>query len=520
VPGPGIDLKIKESDNLVAAVVTVEAGRMKPKESTRSPLGSLAVQEPGGSRAFLTACAVIVIAAAVVRIAACMNGLWLDEIWTLTLLRTISSPLEIFTRLKVDNNHYLNTLYMYFFRDHGNWPGFRALSVVTGLGAVVLAGLICRRDSRRSALTAMLLMACSYVMILYSSEARGYMPMVFFCLLGFLLLRRYLDKGGWWPALAFSACAILGFLSQLLFLHFYLAALAWTAVRLWQNRRSVGGFILNLLRCHAVPLAFAAVLYFTQIRGMAVGGGVGAYTDRSVLEMFAWALGWTLSPPSDERWKLLAAVLAIYVLGVGLSRLRRQGDELVFFAAAIVVVPLMFMLAWPVVPYVRYYLVPFVFMLLLLAKVLAQLGERKGVGKAAYALAIVALLVANGLQTATLLRVGRGQKIEALDYMARNSRLQAITVGGDHNFRVATELSFYTGGFYKGRQVVYYETPSWPRQGPEWIIVQTEADAPRSNILKEIGDINNNGYKLAAEFPCAELSGLRWYLYHNNNYGQ
>jgi len=48
------------------------------------------------------------------RLPGMMHDLWLDEIWSITLIRKLSSPLGIFTEIRYDNNHWLNSLYLYF----------------------------------------------------------------------------------------------------------------------------------------------------------------------------------------------------------------------------------------------------------------------------------------------------------------------------------------------------------------------------------------------------------------------
>ena len=78
-------------------------------------------------------------------------------------------------------------------------------------------------------------------MILYSSEARGYALAVFFALAAFDLLDRYLDTRRWPSAAGFSVCVILGFLSQLTFVSFYLATLAWSLYRLQRGARRESG---------------------------------------------------------------------------------------------------------------------------------------------------------------------------------------------------------------------------------------------------------------------------------------
>ena len=154
----------------------------------------------GGWRLYAAACAAILVAAAAVRIGAARGDLWLDEIWSLRATSQISSPLEVFTKIHYDNNHYLNSLWLYCVGLHGNSLEYRALSIVAGVGAVAMAWLVGRRRSAAAGLLSMLVAAFSYVMVVYSSEARGYLAAVFFALLSFYLLDRHFETKRWWLA--------------------------------------------------------------------------------------------------------------------------------------------------------------------------------------------------------------------------------------------------------------------------------------------------------------------------------
>jgi hypothetical protein len=460
---------------------------------------------------------VIVIVASVLRVLASRNDLWLDEIWTLLFVRDATSPLGVFTEIRHDNNHYLNSLWVYAFRGHDNWAGFRGLSVLSGIGTVVLAGTIAARIAPRARLTAMALAATSYVLVVYASEARGYAPMLLFALGSFVLIDRYLDQPTWGRALGFSATAVLGMLSHLLFLHFYAAAGVWTLVRLWRRHGALIAWVTDAVRAHAIPLVAGVAIYAFGVKGMNVGGGVGGNTGRPVLDVYAESLAWTLSPPPGKMLAIVAAMLAVTVLIVALWHVRRKDDLGIFFGGAIVVVPLAFFIGWPVVPYVRYFLVPIAFLLVLLAVVLTSLYDRGKRGRMAYAVVMVAIVAANARPMAGLLRVGRGEKTAALAYIASHTATPEIAVAGNHDLRVGIEFDFYAPDAFSGRKWTYYDTGTEPPTGPEWLIFQAEPFV-RSDPPPQLGDANRNVFRLAASFPATELSGLTWHLYHNERY--
>src|SRR5262245_21003734 len=59
---------------------------------------------------------VVIVLAALVRLLAARGDLWLDEIFTVNLVRNASSPLAILTELRHENNHVLNTFFVYLLR--------------------------------------------------------------------------------------------------------------------------------------------------------------------------------------------------------------------------------------------------------------------------------------------------------------------------------------------------------------------------------------------------------------------
>ena len=61
-------------------------------------------------------------------------------------------------------------------------------------------------------MTAVTLFSTSFLLVLYSSEARGYMPEVFFALVAILIAEDYGTRAALWPAISFSLAVVLGFL--------------------------------------------------------------------------------------------------------------------------------------------------------------------------------------------------------------------------------------------------------------------------------------------------------------------
>ncbi len=353
----------------------------------------------------------------------------------------------------------------------------------------------------------MVLFGSSYVMILYSSEARGYALAAFSALAAFYLLDRYHETRRWPAAAGFSVCVILGFLSQLTFVSFYLATLAWSLYRCkgetWRT------FVRTMLCCHAAPLLFLAAFYAVDICHVTGIGGTPSALLRACVAVPAWAIG----APSHPAAQLAGCGVAVAILIAGIWLLRRERPDLcLFFLAAVVVFPVLLVAArGSDVIYIRYFIIAIAFLLLLFSFVLARLYERGPLGKAACATLLALFVTINSLHTVSLCEHGRGRYTEAIRYIVEHSQRSPVTIGGDQDFRVATVLAFYGLDDENAR---YCPRNAWPRRGPEWVICQKESfEDPTAPPM--IVDERRNEYELAKSYPSAPLSGLHWFLYHN-----
>ena len=470
---------------------------------------------PRYSRTRVCLLVLLLIAAAGMRIYGALNDLWLDEIWSLEMVNTISSPLQVFTKIHHDNNNYLNSLWLYWCGFHGNWPGYRIPSIVAGVGSVLLAGMIGRRRNGRAACFAMLLVAFSYVQILYSSEARGYAEVVFFSFLSFYALEDYLEKQGWQSALLFSISSILGFASHLIFLNFFCAAILWSGWRWMKSGLGAGRMIKAMLACHAAPAAFLMALYFVDIRHQTFGGGTengpGVYVD---------SLAWTLGAPPGRLGTLSTALLAVALFIAGLWLVRcEKSDAWIFFTGVILAIPILLtMVRHSEVLYVRHFIVGMAFLLFLFSIVLAALSQRGWPGRVVCVLLLAAYFALNGWHTVSLFKYGRGHYGDATRFLAEHTKEPIVTMGGDHDFRIATVLRFHARETMGNRQARYFlnsQMHSWPPGGPEWFISHEESFVDPALAKTQIIDGAGNNYELVKTFPTAPLSGLHWFVYHN-----
>src|SRR5688500_7776446 len=79
------------------------------------------------------------------RIAASMDAFWIDEIISWKFARGANSILDLFTRVHSDNNHHLNTIWMYLVGDVRYWQLYRIPAIATGTVAAALCAALARK---------------------------------------------------------------------------------------------------------------------------------------------------------------------------------------------------------------------------------------------------------------------------------------------------------------------------------------------------------------------------------------
>jgi hypothetical protein len=460
---------------------------------------------------FFTVCLLLGIIAVALRIHAAFNDLWMDEIWSIELVRGLHSALGVFTQTHHDNNHYLNSLFIYFLGQRGDWPGYRILSELTGVATIVLAWLIGARRDKWTAFFSMFLVSFSYVLILYSSEARGYSPLILFCFLCFLVLHSFFDKPRWQSAALFSLSAVLGLTSHLTFLIFLCASLLWFWVRLLGLKWSVPRIAVWTAACYATPFIYFVTLYFVDLRYLQIGGG----TPITALDGYGATLAWAFGGPNASRWQWFTGAISVLGLVAGLVLLIRDRlDEWVLFLGVVAVMPLtMPLFEQGTLHYVRYFIVALGFLLLLLGRVLGWVFQSGPGGKITCALLCALFLTLNGSAVGSLLKYGRSHIAEAIQFMDQTAREKPVTFGGEQDFRIQFVLSIYWREMMDDKPAGYYEHDSWPSEGPEWVIFHGESFTQPVPPGKRFTDKFDNLYELVRTFPTAPLSGVHWFLY-------
>ncbi len=447
--------------------------------------------------------------ALLLRAAAAMNDFWLDEIWSLRMAQRLQSPLGVLTELHHDNNHPLNTLFLYFLGDQALWWVYRLPAVLAGAATVGLAGRVGARAGTAAAVAAMGLTALSFLLIQYSSEARGYGFAVFCTLLSLLLAYRYVEQSSPARALLLAGSILLGFLSHLTFIHVYLGLLAWTTLRRVRERSSWPDTLRSLALVHLPVWLGLAALYWVDLRHLTIGGR----NEYSIPGVAATTAAYTLGLPVAGFGPWVALVLAAGLCMAGLTALRRQGaDEWIFYLVAIVISPaLLLALRQPDALFERYFLVCATCLLILLASLL---GRALAGGRAIRAMALclaAAWTTGNLIHLNTLTTYGRGSYREAVQYLASQTAGERVSVASDHDFRNRMLLDYYWPYAPAGKTQVYFDQEQYPPEGVEWTLVhRLEGETAPPEIWT---DAAGRRFRLARAFPHRGLSGWSWYLY-------
>jgi hypothetical protein len=470
------------------------------------------------NRAWKWTAAALIAVAAMLRLMGVYDDFWLDEIWSWRIAANMARPWQILTDPGAhwDNNHPLNTLLMWFIGVHPYGRVYRAPALLAGIASVIVASLILRRRGRPEMLAGLLLVGFSYPLVFFSSEARGYALVIFFALLAFDAIDRYLTSRGVVSNAIFILACILGFASHLTFLYLYAGVFAWSISRLLREARPLRSGVLHLLRLHVVPLAWVGFLYVTFVRHLQIGGAPSERLVDALRDSLGRLLGAGDSPAAAVAMILLGGVLFVATLR---SLYRRRMDLWIALAAAVVtpVVVVAFQVTFveqrqPIAS--RYFLVPFVFFLLGLSILLGDWLRRRDAWRWAAIALLAGFLALNLYHTAWFLRIGRGQYLAAVARMSERTPLPVIVVSSDHAWRTGFVLNFYRFFLPPHQQMIIYDDSNLPRLAPRthgppmWVVIH-------SNLRGQPPAEAFDQYVFDREFTYYGFSGYSWYLYRH-----
>jgi hypothetical protein len=484
----------------------------------------------------------IIILALSLRFFGLFHDFWLDEIWSYVMVSQLTSPLQIFS-LTYDNNHFINSFFIYLVgkSDPSYWFKYRILSFVLGVGTIGIAFLITRKMFKGTLerLIAPLLMAASFPLVAYSTEARGYSPVAFFSMVSFYLLREYFDAKRLPLLIAFNCSLMLGFLSHFSFIYIFCGLIVLSFISVAKESFTAKTKIAFILKLFLLPSIALLIIYIPFFLNITYGYGP-EYSSITVMDQLtAYLLGY----PENSYFRYIFMVIGMAVLIMESITVTKRDAGLGAFFITIILLPLtFFLITQPKYFNVRYFFVLYPFLIILLTHFSVRLADISLLCKICSVLLVILILTGNFQHILNFIESGRGNYLQAFSYIHKHTDSKQITISGDHTFRNLMVFSFYDKFFMDGKQIVYVISPDhlrflesnakWfltylivnriklicidaaalNRFGPEWFVVGGFGKNP--GIVNYV-DINNTAkYKLERYFPYSgELSGYHWFIY-------
>ena len=356
----------------------------------------------------------------------------------------------------------------------------------------------------------------SFQIIDLSCEARGYSLGMAFAAGAWVCCGRYLRSRCVGAAVAFWGCCALGFLSQLTFLYAYTGFVFWSA---WEMRQgSWVSWWRGLIVLHFPVVVGLAWLWIFDLRFFHYIGG----PHLTLHELYAMYMSQTFNIPGGWENSLGVVTLILMILGIVLM-VRRGKEDWPLYVGVIVC------MAWAIDHRIsanvapRYLVLGAPFLMVPLGVVLESVaagpslrsggalppqsspgvpgeGEgRVGLGDAAVFCAAILFGVGGVWRGAEVFCGDRHGYVEAIEFMARNSRTPVGTVdcGWDDY------VNALTFDFYCKRAG---EKSLWPGVAPaQWWVTGPLVDAERIRR-------GEHAYRLVEIFPNRG-AGAGWNLY-------
>lgn len=452
----------------------------------------------------------VTLAGLALRLLAARGELWLDEVWSLKLAIDADSILDILTMVNVDNNHLLNTIWLYLLGESQNEMLYRLPSILAGTATALVAASLARRWGVTSMLVVLVVMSFSHPLIHYTSEARGYAVALLCAFAALTVLEKFLVYSKFTLAALFSLICVLGVLSHLLFLQVYIALLIWSVYHALRSDHPWSLLFTVLSRAHLLPLIAIAYLYVFHLRHLWIAGG----PSRDLVQVITSAASLFCGLEGAGTIGVIALVVLAGVLMAGLYILKKLESTLsLFFVSLIVIIPaIMLVVARPEALFERYFLFNGAFLLFLGAIVLSRLLLRSGVLRWAAIAILIAFLTTNGHRTLNLIRLGRGHYRDLIRYLDTHSPEGEIAITGDQNFRHQMMFNHYARVPVTERTIQYIGFYTLPREGVRWFLMHSREQ--KAIAAPECHDRFGNSYELVTEFRSDVLSGYHLFLYH------
>ncbi|WP_129396511.1 hypothetical protein [Methylovirgula ligni] len=438
---------------------------------------------------------------------ACAHGdLWLDEIWSLRNLQHLKNAGDILWRLPNDNNHLLNSLWLWLVGPAAPTVLARLESIAVGTLTIPVAAKFCGRSGPAAALTGAGLAAGGAIFVQYGSEARGYAGLLLMIFVAAEALENILEDSTPRTRLAFAGAVALGALFHLTMLAAAATLIAAAVLRLAYRGRPPREILIA-----GLDLALLGFLGALPALGLLAASVLNAHLlQEGALTPFSLAaLGHSLTT-------LYAATLGLpYDLALPLALLACAGLTLaavVLIASERLILPLTCLLLPPLVAtlvqapnvqYARFFLVGVLGLVILASDVIARLWDaRRLLG---VFLLVFLMALGNCIHVGELFVFGRGNIRPLVARMESHGPARFAT-----NMPVEVWVSL---NFYDPRGMLSeVQAQDWCSRPPDWFVLSDQPAAEASTATFGPPQCRTR-YALDMVIPRAPLSGLRFALY-------
>lgn len=454
---------------------------------------------------------------------ACIRGdLGLDEAWSLKLVARLHAIGGVFWGLSHDNNHFLNSAWLYIVGQNRPAWLYRLPALVLGTLTVPAMARWLGRTSAPAGVAGALLAAVSLPLVDFGSEARGYAGLALASIVALdeadraiaLSLAPNLDgtrhaRAVWRLALAVGLGAL-----------FHLAMAVTVAViglsavlRLAYQTRQVKETIRIAARM-VWPSALLLMPSLAAVSGglIATGrwtiGDVDPYAGAKLVDGFGDML--LMSSGLPDAFTGVTGVLGTALFVIAVARLRLLSPSRLPLAfATFIGLPLGLALArLPNVGYPRYFTVCCIVLLGLQAEAIGTALTRGGLWGRRAVRAGVALVLCSLVLDGFEIWTGRGAFATTLSIMTTEA---APTYTSDRAAMV--ELLLDTPSRLAGKHPVLVPDSLFCAERPEWYIAVGLHD-PRPEAAVTLGPAEcSTTYRVRASFLASPLSGTQWTLF-------
>ena len=487
------------------------------------PLQALSVTEPAQDgpgadrrreRAVVATVGAIAVAGLALRLWCSAGPLWVDEVWSLRNLRPITHFWDILWGISHDNNHFANSLWLFFalpLGDNSTW--LRLPSILAGALAIPVMARLGARSGPAGSIAVAALAALSFFQLTYSVEARGYAGATLALMVGFAALERAIAEPRGSARLLLAAAAGVGLFCHLAvgpaMVLYGLIALGEILRREGSARRAViGAFHIFWPTTLAMaPATFCVLAGIVFTGGFTIGAARPYAASHALAAMTNMAMT-TLGLWPESRPAAAFALLALPLLLVGAILWLAPVERRIAYGVTLIGVPAAVFVLHPANSHPpRYFFLCSIFLLLLAADAFAALWRRPDSPRALALCALAAVLLGDAASAA---RFEAGKRATWPDALA------AVAASGET--RLASNLDFNVGkevdAFNRSRGATLDLVPAEAlcARAPAWYVLES-AQLPATPVLTVEGAGCRLTFALQGVYDEHIPSQTPWALY-------